>query len=167
MDYAGNTRVFVAGALFVAAFVGTLLLSISVTKESRHDGKAQAPIRASAAQPPGAIEATQGPATAPPLAEVSVDELLPKEEYEDRTWAIDELAASPSAASIEALGQVLASSGDYRERLEAVDALQRIGSSGEFAESARQALQPATMDRNAQVAARARAALAPYETPRN
>jgi hypothetical protein len=160
MNQTGSTRTFLATALFVAAFVGTLLLSISATKESRSERKAQPPVAASAVQAIPAPAAATGP-------ELPVDQLLPAEEFADRTWAINELAASPSPESIEALGQVLVSSDDHRERLEAVDALQRLASSGEFAEPAREALRHALADRNAEVAARAQAALAPYETPRN
>jgi len=151
MDHGGSTKVFFAAALFVAAFVATLLLSISTTEESRNEPVAAESVTAT---PTGAI-ALQS--LTPLEVEMPADDLLAPEDLEDRIWAITELATAPSPTSVDALAHVLATSDDYRERLEAVEALHRIADSGESSAAARQALQQATTDRHAEVAARARA----------
>ena len=101
---------------------------------------------------PGAVQPA-GSAGVPGEVVLSIQEL------EDRSWAIAALAARPGAESARALAHVLASSGDYRERLEAVSALHRMAATGAVGDIVRRALENAVSDRNAEVAARARAAL--------
>lgn len=85
---------------------------------------------------------------------------LDPQEFEDRRWAIATLARHPSDTTIQSLSHILATSGDHRERLEAITALRDIGSTQEFAGTVKPALLRAAADRNAEVAARARSALA-------
>lgn len=152
MDHGGSTKVFFAAALFVAAFVATLLLPIPATRESRDEAPvADSGVTATTAAP-AALESLR-----PQQMEMPAEELLTPEDLEDRAWAIAELAASPSPDSVDALVYVLATSSDHRERLAAVEALQRVVASGESSEAARQALQQAANDRHAEVATRARA----------
>jgi hypothetical protein len=156
MDYAGRIRVFVASGLFVAAFVATLLLAIPELEQA---GDRKRPDAAGVATPAARADQAADVGAADDPAGVPADVLLSDGELDDRYWAIDELGASPSDSSVQALDQVLASSGDYRERLRAVTALERILSSGEAEAAARGALERAAGDRNAEVASSASAAL--------
>jgi HEAT repeat protein len=102
--------------------------------------------------PPLSIEAARDAARSP-------DRTLSPQQLEDRSWAISALAGRPSAESARALVQVLDSSSDYRERLEAVSALHGMAAAGVAPDVVRQALESAAADRNPEVAARARRAL--------
>jgi hypothetical protein len=109
---------------------------------------------------PAGVAPLAAQSQAPPGQQMQPPEqLLSQQELEDRSWAISALAAAPSEASVQALAHVLESSGDYRERLEAVSALHHMASSAASADSVRKVLKRATTDRNAEVAARARLAL--------
>lgn len=151
MDYARAIRIILPVGLFLATFLVTLRLSGDAGEHGADVPQAGSP---EAAMPVTAIEAVPEPVEAPQ------DLLLSTGELDDATWAITTLADAPSPESIEALQQVLASSRDPRERLAAVDALQRIAASGVWNGAARAALRQAAGDQDAEVATRARSALA-------
>jgi HEAT repeat protein len=134
-------------ALGGIAFAATLWFS-AVAMRNAHQATAGVALVA-----PEVAPAADRPALQPQ------DQLLDSQELADRTWAIGALAAVPSDESVQALAHILVSSVDYRERLAAVTALQRIAFNDALAAAARQALTGAVTDSNGEVAARARAAL--------
>lgn len=158
------------GALFAGTFAATLYFASDVLRSSRVAMAVVGNAEETAVLPEPSYGAPPNPGAAISNLELvrfaaaqsatrEQDGVLSEAEYDDRAWAIAVLADAPSAASVEALAHVLATSGDRRERLDALAALQHIGAQPQLWDQVRDAIQKATADPDREVAARARAAL--------
>ncbi len=122
-------------------------------------GDKQQPARAtpSIPSPPASVSDLQLISSAAAQGRAPEEEReVSEQELQDRTWMVKTLGDSPSLTSVEALSHVLRTSGDKRERLEAVSALEHIAAAGGPTEEVMRALALAELDRSPEIAASAR-----------